>query len=276
MKVVVTGASGFLGRALMRALASRRLDAVGVSRRPAPGLVQVADYADAPAGDVLVHLAELNDRRAAAAAGEAYEQEATRTLRALLDKGYGRVVYASSAVLYGDATEAPHAPGDPVHVTDAYTRVKRACELMVLQRGGVAVRLANLYGPGMARGNVLTAILDQIPAPGPIRVLDTGPVRDFLWAEDAALALAAVAAGRATGVFNVGSGTGTSILALAQTALQAAGQPRRTIEATAPAGRPSKILLDIADTQSAFDWAPATPLPAGVRSLLPMQLQGTT
>ena len=84
MRVIVTGASGFLGRAVLASLSASGIDCVGVSRRAGAGLTQVASYRDTPHGDVLVHLAEANDRAWVNAQGADYEAEAVAIFQALL------------------------------------------------------------------------------------------------------------------------------------------------------------------------------------------------
>jgi nucleoside-diphosphate-sugar epimerase len=268
MKVVVTGASGFLAGRVIRSLLSQGIECVGVARRAVPEALRVVRYSDAPGGDVLVHLAEESDRARAAEGGIAYEKAAAETLTALLAKGYSRVVYASSSALYGDQSPRAHQGSDAVFVTDTYTRIKRDAELAVLQGPGVVARLANLYGPGMASSNVVSTILRQIPGEGALKVLDDAPVRDFLWAEDAASAIAAMVMGRPNGLFNVGSGQGTSIRDLAATALSVAGQESRMIVATSPTGRQSHLVLDIESTTTTFSWCPRVPLDEGLRVLM--------
>lgn len=268
MRIVVNGASGFLGRALMRQLAGNGIDVVGVSRRAVPGLVQVAGYADAPQGDVLIHLAEVNDRSVAESSGTVYAKEALATLESLLCKGFERVIYSSSAVLYGDQHEAPRTVQDPVHIVDTYTELKYASEQAVLGNNGVVARLTNLYGPGMAEGNVLSTILKQLPLNGPIRVRDATPVRDFLWIEDAAAALSSMARGSASGIFNVGSGQGSSILDLANSALNAAGQTGRPVESEYQGPGRSRLVVDITQTLADFAWQPSTSLPQGIEKFI--------
>lgn len=269
MQVIVTGASGFLGQAVLRALAAARSAAVGVSRQPRPGLVQVAGYEDAPAGDVLVHLAQGSDRAAANAGGAAHEAEAVRTLEALLAKPYRHVVYASSAVLYGDRAQTPRRPSDPVDASDTYARIKLACEQAVLARGGTVARLANLYGPGMATSNVLGDVLAQLGNGEAISMQALHPVRDFLWVDDAAAGLVAMAERPHQGVFNLGSGTGTSVAQLVDLVQQAAGT-RQQVLARRPAASPSSLVLDVSATTEAFGWTPSTSLQQGIGRLVSM------
>jgi UDP-glucose 4-epimerase len=269
MEVVVTGASGFLGSALVQQLRARGHVVRALSRHPGAGLETVLHYAEAPPADALVHLAEIANRRHAEEAGPEYEREATSTLAALLDKPYLRVVYASSGVLYGDRQAAPCSTDLPVQASDLYSRIKCSSERAVLARGGCVARLANLYGPGMPGGTVLSTILEQIPGTGTLRVQDDTPVRDFLWIDDAAEALSLMIEQPARGVFNVGTGVPTSIRQLAQTALDLAGQGQRAVESTKPGGQASTLTLEISATTAAFGWRPATALRQGLARLVP-------
>lgn len=268
MKIVVTGASGFLGRALMGKLNHAGIEVVGVSRHASPGLLQVVSYADAPSGDVLIHLAEASDRHLAEVNGTAYERVTLGTLESLLGKGFDRIVYTSSAALYGDERELLCRVGDPLRIVDTYTRLKYASEQAVLGTKGVVARLANLYGPGMSGNNVLSAILKQVRLSGPIRVRDVTPVRDFLWVEDAAQALAFMSVGNAVGTFNVGTGLGTSIFELARIVLNAAGQTERSVESGDEGSNRSRLVVDIAQTVAEFGWRPTTTLPEGIKILV--------
>lgn len=271
MQVAITGASGFLGRELSARLRASGHSVTALSRRAGPGLVTVADYARDVRTEVIVHLAETSDRRAANAAGEDYERHALATLRALLASGAQRLVYASSAALYGDEAPRPRRIDDPVKATDTYSRLKLASEQLVLTAPGVqgvVARLTNLYGPGMSAANVVSRVLGQIPGDGPIQVLDDRPVRDFLEVGDAATALQAMVEGLACGVFNVGSGLGTSIRDLAQLALHVAGQSDRRVEAMQPSPRQSTLVLDSTNTRQNFGWRPEISLSQGLTRLI--------
>jgi UDP-glucose 4-epimerase len=268
--VVVTGASGFLGRAVIRALDSASdIRVLPVSRQAAPDAIRVETYKQTPGGDVLIHLAEEADRGKAAALGPEYEADAVATMTELMKRFYSRVIYASSAVLYGEASIQPHTPDDPVYVTDAYTRLKRHVELTVVgSPSGVVARLSNMYGPAMSPSNVITTILRQIPGSGPLGVMDTTPVRDFLWVDDAARGLAALAAaGTVHGIFNLSTGVGTSIGETARLALEIAGEQSRAIVSTGPA-QASTIVADCARTAQQCGWQPRVRLRDGLALLL--------
>lgn len=270
--VVVTGSAGFLGNAVVHALSGRGVHVVPVSRRPNSGIVQVSDYADTPAGDILIHLAEERDRNGAQRGGEAYERAASNTLKALIAKGWKRVVYVSSAVLYSDEFVTPRKPDDPIQVHDIYTSVKRAGEKAVLLSAGngVVARLTNIYGPGMAPNNVVSDILGQMSESGPVHIRDVSPVRDFLWVTDAAEAIAIMATadtGR-PGIYNVGTGYGTSIGGLANLAIEIAGCVQRQVVGTQSQGRLSCIVPDIAETERTWHWQPRVNLRQGLTMLL--------
>lgn len=258
-------------------VAQKNVEAIPVTRKNISGWCRVSDYSLSPTGDVLIHLAEENERVRATQSGQAYEEKTLATLAALLGKGYRRVVYASSSVLYGDADIRPHFPDDPIQVDDAYSHVKRLSELAVLKSpSGVVARLANIYGPGMSKGNVLSTILRQISSKGSLKVLDTSPRRDFIWVEDAAEGLVALALNYSKGdnerrVFNLGTGVGTSIGSLASMVLEIVGQPTRQVEAKCVSGRKSCLVLDYSDTTSACGWQPRTSLRQGLSHILNMR-----
>lgn len=271
MRVVVTGASGFLGSVIAKRLSDVGVSSLRVSRQEIPGFLQVAEYADTPSGDVLIHLAEINNRARVNQLSVEYEHEMSSTLHLLLEKGYGKVIYASSSVLYGDAVCTPHIESDPVSAIDTYTRVKLAAEHRVLSCGGVVVRLANIYGPGMAAENVLGHILGQLDKDGPVTLQDTSPVRDFIWVEDAAEAIMKMVIGRAQGLFNVGTGIGSSIGELARMLLEEVKQPQRQVVSAQSATKPSCIVLDITKAKQDLHWQPSVFLNEGLRRLVSRQ-----
>jgi len=273
---VVTGASGFVGTHLVRALSTKGANVLAVARRPIPTppngkTLQIADYADLvpPGRDcVLVDLADTRDLAAAQAAGDAHVDAAAERARLLYARDWAFVVVASSAAVYGDAQTHAHREDEAVAPASIYARAKLAAERAALARGGAALRLANLYGPGMATNNVLSDILAQRDAPGPINIRDGRPVRDYLWIADAVAAFARVATARGGGVWNVGTGRGTCAFALARMLAARFGQPEREIVETAPQGAVSHLVLDCAALAEKLSWTARTSLDDGLSQLV--------
>lgn len=233
------------------------LSVTGLTRQARPGMHQVADYADTPAADIVIHLAEEPDRAKVNRFGEPYADHAARVVEQLSRRA-GRIIYASSGAVYGDESDAPFAPAICVVAIDAYSRSKIRNECIALDAGGTVVRLSNLYGKGMSENNVVSEIARQVPGTGPLRVRDDTPVRDFLWVTDAAKAIVMAVAQPCPGILNVGSGVGTSIKALAQIALNAVGEDDREIVAARPSSRRSVNVLDISGTQRRLGWTPGS------------------
>jgi nucleoside-diphosphate-sugar epimerase len=259
--VVVTGASGFIGGALIGALRRRGADVVAVSRRQ-PGQSdcwhRVVDYRDTPcpAGAILVHLAEEATIPEANTRGQAHIDAVHGTVEALAGKSYKRIVYASSGQIYRGGAETPYIAG------------KRAAETIVLAHGGAVVRLANIYGPNMRNRTLIGDILRQIPGEGVLIIHDASPRRDFLWIDDAADGLAAVALGTATGIFNLGSGSVISAGDLARLALEAAGESARPVQAVKQSSGDDIVQLDTDPLFITFDWRPKVSIAEGIACLV--------
>jgi nucleoside-diphosphate-sugar epimerase len=267
MRVVVTGASGFLGRAALAHFRDAGAEVVGVHRQPsaAPGEVTVKDYTQAPGGDVLIHLAENGDRSKVARLGQQFVNDVENRLRGLLDGRYRHVVYASSSLVYAPS-DKPRRVGDAVSTAEYYAAGKLACEKLVLDAGGVALRFSNLYGPGQTGETVIKAILQQFPGNGPIVLRDIAPIRDFLAIRDAAAALAVAVRLREAALLNIGTGVATSIGKLARTLLELNGTPDREVTALQP-GSPTGFVLDIAETTAKTGWRPTIELRQGLAEL---------
>ena len=177
--VVVTGAGGFIGRALVERLRAAGRDVrpvVREDRGDVEGAVALGPLEGAP-GEALaralagaaaaVHLAARAHRRDAGDAGaeDAYRAanvDATaRLARAAVAARVGRFVLASSVKVNGEATRPgrPFRPEDPAAPRDAYGRSKRDAEAALVDacRGSstapIVLRLPLVIGPG-ARGNV--------------------------------------------------------------------------------------------------------------------------
>jgi len=262
LTVVVTGASGFIGRVLVHAIARRGIPVIAVTRSSATGpegvWTRVADYRDTPSTPdaILVHLAEQANIPAANQRGAAHVADVCSLVSALIAKGFRRIIYASSGQVYRSGA-------------DPYLSGKRGAEKLVLAAGGAVARLANVYGPGMSAQTLIGDIMRQIPGSGALRLRNTAPRRDFLWVEDAADGLAAIALGNKPGIFDLGTGVSISAGDMARFALAAAGeQDRPILSDIAACGDDDVISLDMAPVRTEFGWAAKVDAPAGLARLV--------
>jgi nucleoside-diphosphate-sugar epimerase len=273
--VVVTGASGFIGRHLTAHLARQDVPVIALSRKDVASSIgfkvqRISDYSDfqPPSGAVLVHLAEPPHIASVDADGDGHIARMKKQAAALLEHAYERAIYVSSAAVYGDRESLPRAPGEHLsEVAQVYGRAKLIVEALFLERNGVVARATNIFGRGMSPGTIFGDILSQLGGSGSIAIRETTPVRDYLWVEDAAEALGIMACGTATGTYNLASGRGISCENLAKLILRLDGQPDREVVGRLRP-RESVLLLDISSTIREFGWVPRTTLEAGIEILL--------
>lgn len=247
MRVLVTGATGFLGGHVARMLAVRGDEVIGQGRDPdrarmleRQGLpVRRWDLARDPAPalpglDAIVHCAALSAPFGPSAAFETANVEATRRLLVLARaKGVGRLVLISSPSVY-------FAPRDQLDVAEDmplprpythYARTKRMAEALALAApylGPVILRPRGIYGAG---DTALLPRLLRAARSGPLPLLRRGRARiDLTHVDDAARAVLAAldAPLRAEGqAFNISGGEVLAVRDIAEAACARAGVPLR-------------------------------------------------
>jgi nucleoside-diphosphate-sugar epimerase len=273
MRIVVTGASGFIGRHLIQRLADLDAHVIAVSRSAfvAPDTVdrvQVRDYAETPAGDVLIHLAEESRIAAIALAPKEASADNGAVLQALIGKGFEHVVYASSAAVYGDEHEYARRVTEDLAPVSAYARAKLICEDLVRRTAGAVVRIANTYGSYGPQETIMSDLLAQAYTEGPMRLRDPAPIRDFIHVIDVADGLAQIVTQEFRGIINLGTGVGTSAGALAALVNTAAGRDGRAVEFNGRSARASCLVLDMGATYAAIGWRPKIDLATGLAHIL--------
>jgi UDP-glucose 4-epimerase len=159
-------------------------------------------------------------------------------IEAAADAGVGKLVAASSASVYGLATQFPTTEQQHPYANDTIYGAAKVFNEGLLRsfhamRGldYVALRYFNVYGPRMDVHGVYTEVLvrwmERVADSRPPLILGDGSqTMDFVHVEDIARAnLLAATADVTDDVFNIASGTETSLRQLADTLLKVMGAP---------------------------------------------------
>jgi dTDP-4-dehydrorhamnose reductase len=278
MRVLVTGASGFVGRALVEELRhkGRAYDVHGLERGDGDladdGVAQRAIAAARP--EIVVHAAaRIGVARCDGEPLLALRSNVLATVhvaRACAEHG-ARLAYVSTADVYGAVTEAgedtPPLPASLYALTKWWG--EQAARLYAPD-GLVVVRLANPYGPGVEPGQgkgALPTMLDQAQRAEPIPAF-RGERRSWCWIGDVVRAIGLVLESRAEGVFNVGSDAAPVALAdAARLVCELTGaSPDLVDEVDPPPGRVAPRIS--VDRLRALGWRPETTLEEGLRLTL--------
>lgn len=153
-------------------------------------------------------------------------------LEACVKNKIKKLIYSSSASVYGDAVQVPMTEDHPYNNKNFYGATKIAGEAMCTafnDRYGLQViglRYMNVYGPGQDQTAVYTGVvpimLNKIDAnEGPVINGDGSQAYDFIYVEDVARCnVAALTSDVCFGFYNVGTGVQTSIRDLCDTILR--------------------------------------------------------
>ncbi len=294
MTVLVTGGCGFIGSNLVRRLAARGvrlrlLDNLSVGTRdtlpPGSGVdLIVGDIRDgavvarAVEGvEAVVHLAAstgVSDSVSDPASDfDANVVGTFNLLRASVAASVRRFVFASSNAAIGEHPP----PVDELRVPrpiSPYGAGKLAgegyCAAFAAAYGlqTFVLRFSNVYGPGSThKTSVVARFIREGLQKGAVTVYGDGrQTRDFLYVEDLCSAVeAALAATESGEVFQIASGTETTVLTLVATLKAVAGRDFDVVFAPARAGDIARNVSDISKATRRLGYRPVVPLEDGLR-----------
>jgi UDP-glucose 4-epimerase len=298
-KALVTGGAGFIGSNLSALLLEEGFEVTvldnllsGYAANLAPLDVEwiEADVRDADAVSGAIRGAEVVFHLAASVGNKrSIDHPLTDSdinvlgtltvLEAARHNGVRKVVFSSSAGVFGELKELPIAEGHPLDPDSPYGVSKLAAEKMCLAYSKlyelecVCLRYFNVYGLNQrydAYGNVIPIFAHRIVNGEPMTIFSDGEqTRDFVNVRDVAQAnLRAALAVGVVGAFNIGSGSSITINGLAACLAEAAGTELQVEYAPPRPGDVRDSLADISAARAAFGFEPSVSLKNGLREYM--------
>jgi UDP-glucose 4-epimerase len=291
VKVLVTGGSGFIGAATVETLQQHEYDVVNVDIRP-PVCGEKYYPVDITDADRLlevfqrerpkyvVHLAaHISVPDSVANPRMDMFQNISGSLsvfEACRKTGVERVVFASSAAVYGSDAKPPISEADAAAPIAPYGISKWTVETY-LQRfyanwfSNVIFRYGNVYGPRQSAegGAVIAKFVHGIVHDGQVTVHGDGSQqRDFVHVRDVARANWMALERSDSLLLNLGSGTPVSVMGLVDIFQKLTDFPFKVVHEPPRPGDIHSSYFDVTKAETELGWVPEVSLADGLRQLL--------
>ncbi|MDR1701871.1 MAG: NAD-dependent epimerase/dehydratase family protein [Sporomusaceae bacterium] len=297
-KVLVTGGAGFIGYHVVKTLLAKNYQVVVLDNLSTGLKSNVPNAAKFIETDILAaeipaifaaekfdHVIHLAAQTMVPFSLKQPEKDAEinilgtlKILNAAKNTGVKRLVFASSAAVYGDLAAIPLQEDALTVPTSFYGLSKLTVEkylALYYQLFGLnysVLRFANVYGEKQGEGGeggVVSIFVRQIEKDAPLTVFgDGGQTRDFIYAGDVAEAVCATLnapPAKINRVYNVSTQQQTSVNDLTRLLTAAAG---KDVQINYQEPRPGDIyhsMLDNSSLSSMLNWRPEVDLAAGLK-----------
>lgn len=299
-RVIVLGATGFVGPHVCAAFAEAGYDVLAVARRARampPGCrMSTMDLSQVPVETLTKVIAEERPVAVVNASGVVWgtDEQAMwtmnlgvteRLLRAMGDSECApRIVQLGSMIEYTPPPEGTSVGEDaPVEPVNTYGRSKLASSEAVIAAtstgplDGVVLRIGNVAGPGAPSGSLLGRVAQQLVAAAEkneTALIELHPLRarrDYVDVRDVADAVVLAAESDVTGlVLNLGRGEAVPVRSLVDQLIEVSGVPATVVEKE-PDGPPARadvswLQVDARRAAELLGWRPRRSLEDAARA----------
>jgi nucleoside-diphosphate-sugar epimerase len=268
-RVLLTGASGFIGSHARAALGERGHEVLA----PRVDLLQpgaAEELVRATGATHLLHLAwyAVPGKFWTAPENDSWVEATLRLLRAFYAAGGERAVGAGTCAEYDwspggvlSETDTPVRPATPYGQAKAQT-FAAASDLGPLAWG----RIFFLYGPGEHPDRLVSSVTRRLLAGEEAPTTEGTQVRDFMHVADVAGAFAALLDSGVTGAVNIGSGVPVTVRELVEEVGRAAGRPELLRPGALPQreGEPPELVADVRRLRDEVRFTPHHDLKSGI------------
>jgi UDP-glucose 4-epimerase len=290
-RVLITGGTGFVGRAMVAAFAGRGNPVTVVDRSAYPDravrsvvgeLTDPAVIADAVGGEELigvVHLAAITSVLRSVEHPVATYRANVAVTQDLLEgcrrAGIGRFIMASSNAVVGDVGQATMDEAVPLRPLTPYGATKAAGEMLLCGYAGAygmatsALRFTNIYGPGMGHKDSFVARMMRAALAGQgVQIYGDGlQRRDLVHVDDAVAGVLAAWDRCFAGTAIIGSGRSVTVLELLDAVRAVTGCPLVAEHVDAKPGEMPAVVVDISRAREQLGYHPSVSLIDGLATV---------
>ena len=302
MKFFITGGAGFIGRHLVAKLlhdkheitifdnfSSSSKNDITHLLEDGVGLVtgDILDYdlllKSMPNYDFVIHLAAQTSVSKSVAnpktTADIIVDGTVNVLKSCVKTNVKNIIFSSSAAVYGNSINTLLAENAQLSPLSSYGASKLVAEYNLLAFSKlfglncISLRLFNVYGNGQSsEAGVIRKFLKNISKDAPIEIFGDGvQSRDFVHVSDVIQAFYCAIRNIETKrgeVYNIGSGTATSINELASLLISSKGKDLQVIHKPALEGEIKDSKADISLAENDIGYSPHVPLSDGLANLV--------
>jgi UDP-glucuronate decarboxylase len=302
MRILVTGAAGFLGSHLCEALLGNDHEVLGLDNYYTGSRANVQHLLDNPKFELIRHditlpiFVEVDQiyNLACPASPLHYQKHPVQTIKTcilgainvlgLAKRTGAKVLQASTSEVYGDPLNLEQREDywgnvNPIGIRACYDEGKRAAETLFFdywRQYEVQIKVArifNTYGPRMSinDGRVVSNFVIQAIQGKPITIFGSGEqTRSFCYVSDLIPGLIELmnTSAEITGPINLGNPTEYSMLQLAEIILKLTDSKSKLIFEDLPSDDPKQRKPDIEMAKRTLNWAPAIGVEEGLKQTI--------
>ena len=298
MKVLLTGAAGFLGSHLSMKLIEQKHEVIAIDDLSTGSIKNIKHLVNDPNYSFIEHDVRVPYQAnvdailnfACPASPVNYQKDPVRTIETnflgminmlhLANETGARIIQASTSEIYGDPTQSPQKESywgnvNPIGIRSCYDEGKRAAETLCFDYKRQynldtrVIRIFNTYGPNMAIGDgrVVSNFIVQALRNEPINIYGDGKqTRSFCYVSDLVegiYKLLQVKDNPDTPI-NLGNPSEFTILELAKVVIEITNSKSEIVNNPLPLDDPKQRCPDISLAKSILSWEPTIELKEGI------------